>query len=124
VQLVFKSAGIDSTKFIGSEGWLDVRRSSFAAEPKSLLADKLSRRDISPRQTSKHCQQFIDSVKSRKPPVSTLADAVRSDIISHLCDIAVRAKRKITWDPKTATIVGDDEAAKRMHRDMRAPWTL
>ena len=39
---------------------------------------------------------------------------MRSDIISHLCDIAVRLKRKITWDPKTETIVGDAEAAKMM----------
>ena len=37
---------------------------------------------------------------------------MRSDIISQLCDIAVRTKRKITWDPKTLKIVGDDEAAK------------
>ena len=71
-----------------------------------------------------HCRHFVDSVKSRTPPVSSLADAVRSDIISHLCNVAVRTKRKITWDPKKATIVGDDEAAKMMHRDMRAPWTL
>ena len=63
-------------------------------------------------------------MKSRKPAVSPLDHAVRSDIISQLCDIAVRTKRKITWDPKKETIVGDDEAAKMMHRDMRAPWTL
>jgi predicted dehydrogenase len=124
VQVVFKSSGVDSTKFFGSEGWLDVRRSSIAAEPKSLLAGKIKAGGISFRQTAAHCQHFVNSVKSRTTPVSSLADAVRSDILSHLCDIAVRTKRKITWDPKKATIVGDDEAAKRMHRDMRAPWTL
>jgi glucose-fructose oxidoreductase len=124
VEVAFKASGGDSTKFIGSEGWLDVRRSSFAAEPKSLLAGRLSQSDISHQQTDPHCQEFVNSVKSRKPPSSSLADAVRSDILSHLCDIAMRTKRKITWDPQKATIVGDDEAAKRMHRDMRAPWTL
>ena len=46
---------------------------------------------------------------------------MRSDTISLLCDIAVRTRRKITWDPKTTTIVGGDEATKLMHRDMRAP---
>ena len=46
---------------------------------------------------------------------------MRSDIISQLCDIAVRTKRKITWDPKKETIVGDDEAAKMMHRDDAGP---
>jgi hypothetical protein len=53
-----------------------------------------------------------------------LDQAVRSDTISQLCDIAVRTKRKITWDPKQTTIVGDAEAAKMMHREMRAPWTI
>ncbi len=124
VQVSFKSAGGDSTRFIGSEGWLDVRRSSFAAEPKSLLQGRLRKADISHDQTALHCQNFVNCVKSRAAPVSFLADAVRSDILSHLCDIAVRLKRKITWDPKQATIVGDDQAAQRMHRDLRAPWTL
>ena len=71
-----------------------------------------------------HAQNFIDAVKSRKPTVSPLDQAVRSDTISQLCDIAVRTKRKITWDPKTLKIVGDDEAAKMVSRPMRAPWTL
>jgi hypothetical protein len=71
-----------------------------------------------------HYENFVNAVKSRKQAVSPLADAVRSDIISHLCDIAVRTKRKITWDPKKEEIVGDADAAKMLHRPMRAPWTL
>jgi hypothetical protein len=56
--------------------------------------------------------------------VSNIVDAVRSDNISQLCDIAVRLKRKVTWDPKKEQIVGDAEAAKMLSRPMRAPWTL
>ena len=125
VRMTFKQSGADvpgadSTKFIGADGWLDLRRHSIDGEPKSLLA-KIGPDDVSPDASPVHCQRFIEAVKSRKPPVSSLADAVRSDILSHLCDIAVRTKRKIVWDPKKATIVGDDAAAKMMHRDMRAP---
>jgi hypothetical protein len=36
----------------------------------------------------------------------------------------VRTGRKITWDPKKEEIVGDAEASKMLHRDMRPPWTL
>ena len=73
-----------------------------------------------------HDQQknFIDSVKSRQQAVSGVLDSARSDIISLLCDIAVRTGRKITWDPKQDKIVGDEEAAKMVQRPMRAPWTL
>jgi hypothetical protein len=126
VKVTFKP-GRDSTKFIGSEGWVRVWRESangIDAEPKSLLTSKLGPDDVHLIESPGHAQNFIDSVKSRKPPVSPLDQAVRSDTISQLCDIAVRTKRKITWDPKTLTIVGDDEAAKMASRPMRAPWTL
>jgi len=67
---------------------------------------------------------FIDAVLAREQPVSNLHSAARSDIICHLCDITARTGRKITWDPDKEAIVGDEEAAKRMSRPMRAPWTL
>ena len=57
-------------------------------------------------------------------PVSNIDSAVQSDFISHLCDIAIRTGRKIRWDPKTETIVGDEAAARMTRRAMRAPWTL
>ena len=69
-------------------------------------------------------QNFVDCVISRKQPVDNLHSAVRSDIICHLSEICIREGRPITWDPKKETIVDDPEAAKRMHRPMRAPWTL
>ena len=118
VSMTFKPGG-DSTKFIGSEGWVRVTRNGPDAEPKSLLTPVKSNEGLQP-----HIQNFVDSVKSREPAVAPLDHAVRSDTISHLCDIAIRTQRKIVWDPKLKTIVGDTAAAKRMHRDMRAPWTL
>jgi predicted dehydrogenase len=126
VKVTFKP-GRDSTKFIGSEGWVRVWRElpgGIDAEPKSLLTSKIGPNDVHLIESPGHAQNFIDSVKSRKPPIASLDQAVRSDTISQLCDIAVRMNRKITWDPKTRKIVGDDDAATLVHRSMRAPWTL
>ena len=123
VRMTFKPGG-DSTKFIGPDGWVRISRNGIDAEPKSLLNSKIGRNDVHLIESDNHYQNFIDAVKSRRPAVSPLDHAVRSDTISHLCDIAVRTRRQITWDPEKATIVGDDEAAKMMHRDMRPPWTL
>ena len=126
VKVTFKPGG-DSTKFIGSEGWVRVWREwpgGIDAEPKSLLTSKIGPDDVHLIESPGHAQNFIDAVKSRKPTISPLDQAVRSDIISQLCDIAVRTKRKITWDGKQSTIVGDDEAAALLRRPMRAPWTL
>ncbi len=123
VKMTLKPGG-DSTKFIGPDGWIDIRRSGIDAEPKSLLQSKLGPNDVHLLTSAAQDQNFIDSIKSRKQAVSPLADAVRSDNISQLCDIAVRTGRKITWDPKKEEIVGDAEASKMLSRPMRAPWTL
>jgi hypothetical protein len=124
VKFTFKPGG-DSTKFIGPEGWIDIRRGGITAEPKSLLQLKLAPGDVHLQESPRQDQNFVDAIKSRKPAVSPVADAVRSDVISLLCDIAVRTKRKITWDWKQEKIVGDDEAAKLAKaRPMREPWTL
>jgi hypothetical protein len=124
VDFTFKPGG-DSTKFIGPDGWVQVRRGGIDAGPKSLLDTKIDPEKacllVSPRQD----QNFIDSIKSRKPAVSPVDHAVRSDTISLLCDIAVRSGRQITWDPDKQMIVGDGEAAKMAQlRPMREPWTL
>ena len=123
VKMTLKPGG-DSTKFIGPDGWVRVRRAGTDAEPKSLLESKIGPDDVRLLNSPRQDQNFVDSVKSRQPAVSTLADAVRSDVISHMSDIAVRTGRKITWDPKKEVIVDDAEAAKMLTRPMRAPWTL
>jgi predicted dehydrogenase len=114
--------GNDSTKFIGSEGWVRVWREGWDAKPKSLLKEPAG--SVHLLKSENHYQNFVDAVKQRSATVSPLADAVRSDLISHMCDIAVRLDRKITWDPKQEAVVGDSEAARMPHRPMRSPWTL
>jgi predicted dehydrogenase len=123
VKMTFKPGG-DSTKWIGSEGWVDVRRGGISAEPKSLLETKFGPNDRHLFNSTNHYQNFADAVRTRGTTVSPLPDAVRSDIISHLSDIAIRLKRKVTWDPKKEVIVGDEDATAMLHRPMRAPWTI
>ena len=50
--------------------------------------------------------------------------AVRSDVISHIGDIAIRVGRKIQWDPIKEEIVGDPAASRMLTRAMRGPWAL
>jgi hypothetical protein len=103
---------------------VDVRRNGLNAEPKSLLKMMFDDGKGKLKISRRHDEDFLEAVKSGKPAVSTVDDAVRSDVISQLCDIAIRTGRKITWDPKKEVIVGDDAAVKMLMRPMRAPWTL
>lgn len=123
VRMTFKP-GSDSTRFIGADGWVEVRRNGIDAHPKSLLKEKLGPDDVALIESPDHGQNFIDAVKSRRPAISNLPDAVRSDVISHLCDIAIRTGRKIAWDPSQETIVGDAAATQMLNRPMRPPWKI
>ena len=69
-------------------------------------------------------QNFIDAVRSRATPVSNIDDAVHSDIISHVSDIAIRLGRKLTWDPAKEQFPGDAEANRMLCRAMREPWGI
>jgi hypothetical protein len=123
VNMTFKP-GSDCTKFIGSDGWVEIRRRGLDAEPKSLLTSVIGPGDVHLITSPHHAKNFVAAVKSRTAAVSNLPDAVRSDLISQLSNIAVRLKRKITWDPRREVIVGDAEASKLTRRAMRSPWTL
>jgi len=112
----------DATKFIGSEGWIQIRRRGIESEPASLTAGQaVSRFEEFGRN---HTRNFLDSVRGQGAPESPIDAAIRTDLISHLSNIAVRTSRKIRWDPAKETIVDDPQAVKMMSRPLRAPWVL
>ncbi len=123
VKITFKP-GPNKTKFIGTDARLELTRSKLRAFPKSLLPDHVPENDHK-NNISNHLQNFVDSMRSRQDASSPVDDAVRSDVMSQLCDIAVRTGEKVTWDPRKQQLVGGSEKAKAMmSRPMRSPWTL
>ena len=123
VKITFKT-GSDSTKFIGTDARLELTRNSIRAFPTDLLPDDLPANNHA-NNGAQHIQVFADSIRTRQQASSPIDDAVRSDVISHLCDIAVRSGEKITWDPAKQQITGGSEKTRAMmSRPMRQPWTL
>jgi len=109
-------------QLIGEEGWVAVYYASMACDPPSL-ADSVLGPDAVRLQVSRGQERnFIECVRARRTPVSNIDDAVRSDIISHISDIAIRAGRKITWDPVKEEICGDPDASRMLTRAVREPW--
>jgi len=120
----FIGPGKDLTKYVGTEGTIWVGRGYLRTEPETLKDSAIGPNDVHLVKSVNHGQSFLDGIKTRSDAVSNIDDAVQSDIISHLTDIAIRTGRKIRWDPKAETIVGDDEAARMLARDLRSPWRL
>ena len=123
VKMNFRPGG-DHTRFIGTKGWVGISRGGIKAEPKELLTVKLKENELHLVDSHNHGANFIQSVKTRKTPVSNIDDAVHSDAISHVSEIAVRSKRKVVWDPAKEDFVGDADASRRLSRAWRQPWQL
>jgi hypothetical protein len=120
VDLVFKTGG-DRTRFIGESGeWIQVRRGGIEASKPELLQIPVKEQVLDlPKGGGwggathlKHCTDFVLGVKNKVSPISNLKDAVRSDIISHLSDIAVRTQSVVKWNPKERTLIDATQAQK------------
>jgi len=110
--------------FIGSKGWVAIAYEKVATEPASLASSEIGPNEKHLMNSESHQLSWVRAVRERTDPVGVVESAVRSDLVSHLCDIAVRTGHTIHWDPVKETITGDDAARKMMHRPMRKPWTL
>ncbi|MCX7825945.1 MAG: gfo/Idh/MocA family oxidoreductase, partial [Verrucomicrobiae bacterium] len=109
-------------RFEGSEGWIEVGSRKFECSPASLKDAALGGNDKRLYVSENHYDNFIDCVKSRKEPVEPVETAHRTSMLCHLGNIAMLLRTKITFDPKTEQIVGNDEANKMLSRPLRAPW--
>jgi len=69
-----------------------------------------------------HARNFIDCVKSRKQPVSSLEEEHRVATACHLANISLRLGRKVRWDPEREEIIDDAEASAMLERPYRNPW--
>ena len=68
---------------------------------------------------------FVDCIKTRKKPISTIEAAFQSDLISHLSNAAIRLNQPVEWDPKTEKVVKDqDKVYGVINRSLRAPWIV
>jgi predicted dehydrogenase len=123
VRMTFRPGG-DYTQFTGTRGWVGISRGGLKADPPSLLKETIGPSMVHLQESRSHGGNFAEAVRTRRDPVSNIEDAVHSDLISHVSDIAVRLGRKVVWDPAAERFVGDAEANRRMTRAMRQPWRL
>jgi predicted dehydrogenase len=111
-------------RFEGTDGWVFVKRGTLEAEPKSVLQERIRPQDRHLSLGTDHWGGFLDCVRTRKTPVSSIGSAVRTDTVCHICDIAMRLGRKLRWDPVAEQFVNDTEANRMLTRSWRSPWHL
>jgi len=72
-----------------------------------------------------HKENFLQCIRSRELPSADVGDVHLSGLMIHYGNISYRlGAQKLTIDPKTEHIVGNDEAMALFRRSYRAPWVV
>lgn len=70
----------------------------------------------------RHVAEFLDAVRTRRPPSCLIEDAYRSTATVQLAMVAYDVGARIVWDDIEEEIVGNPEAGRLLKREYRAPW--
>ena len=129
VEMIIASEGDNGILFEGTEGRFFVNRGRIAGKPVDDLKDNpLPEGAIEEVYggpvSENHSANFIESMKSRKQPVSDVWSHNRMLEICHLANIAMRLGREISWDPAKREIVGDAQANAFLARASRQGYEI
>jgi hypothetical protein len=117
-------------RFIGEDGWIFVARGSRETAGQKLKALDASRPELlDPKgvtvkltPSDGHHDNWLNSVRSRKQPISPPAIVHRSNTTCILSWIAMKLKRPLKWDPKAERFINDDKANAMLTRAERGNY--
>jgi hypothetical protein len=115
----------NGTTFFGTKGWISLGRSSACSDIPEIHKELNKTADANGWINGEGAQLvkiFSETINGTRPELCPLDEAILSDTVSHIGNIAIRTGRKITWDPTAGNTVGDPEAMKLFVREHRKPW--
>jgi predicted dehydrogenase len=137
VRMIIDNNFTNGVKFIGDKGWVFVSRGggrTTASDPTSIEGKPLAASDpkileakIGPNElhlykSTDHHLNWLESIQSRKPAVTSPEQAHRSTSACNIAWITMKLGRKVKWDPVKEQFPGDAEANALLSRPERAPW--
>jgi predicted dehydrogenase len=105
---------------IGTEGWVYVDRQSIRTSSPALLSGMGP--DQPEGSSFYHVRNFLDCVKSRKPPAASMPVALEAELLTHLAYIAVESGEQLTWDARNRRFTDSAMGNRMLYRAMRSPW--
>jgi len=128
----------NGVKFIGTEGWIFVARDApvtssdpgsaktpaLAASSPKILNSVIGANEIHLRRSEEQHGDWLDSIRSRKPPSAPAEVGHRACSTCLLHHAAMKTGRRLKWDPKAERFIGDDAANAMLGRPQRKPYTF
>lgn len=71
-----------------------------------------------------HMKNFFDCIRDGGKPISDIATHHRSVSACHLSNIAMKLRRKLTYDPVAETFPNDEEATAMLKREQRKEYSI
>ena len=114
------------TTFFCEGGWVSVDRGGIYASKPEFLDVVFDESDLRLYHSNNHFLGFIQSAREKKESICPVEAAIRSDTISHLCNILIRTGvNELNWDPGKEEIVNPTgEMLQMMKRSIREPYEI
>jgi myo-inositol 2-dehydrogenase/D-chiro-inositol 1-dehydrogenase len=137
VTMIMDNKFPNGVRFEGSDGWLFVSRGgakatasdptstegkALAASDPKILESKIGPNEIHLHKSTDHHLDWLTSIQTRKPAVTTAEEAHRSTSACILAYITMKLGRKLRWDPAKEKFIGDDQGNAMCSRPQRAPY--
>jgi hypothetical protein len=126
VTMKITSTAPRGVRFEGDQGWVfyHVHSGQLEASSPSLLKVRFTPNDHRLYDdTNDHQQNFLNCIRSRKPPIAPAEAGHRTASLCYLANISMLLGRKLHWNPVTERFT-DARANAMIARPMREPWTL
>ena len=142
VKMIISNEIPNGIKFEGTEGWIFVTRGDYrasASDPiptgknkvlpltasnNKIITSVIGENEINLYKSTDQHGNWLESIVSRKQPISPVEIGHRSCSTCLLHHIAMKLKRKIYWDPMNERFLNDDEANAMLNRPHRFPYEV
>ncbi|WNH12969.1 Gfo/Idh/MocA family protein [Thalassobellus suaedae] len=137
---VYTSGGYtNGIKYIGEDGWIFVSRGAYtasatdpvdkeksatalnASNPK-ILESVIGESEIHLEKIDDQHGNWLDCIKTRKQPISSIEKGHKACAICLISDIAMQLDRKLQWDPENEVFINDNDANTMLRREQRKPY--
>lgn len=141
VTMVVSNELPNGIKFEGTKGWIFVTRGDYratasdpvpdgngvkpldASDP-AIIRSEIGAGEIHLYVSEDHHGNWLDSIRTRQPPITNAEIAHRACSTCLIHHIAMKLKRKVYWDPVAERFQHDDEANAMLSRPQRAPYFI